>query len=310
MDLSARNRERYRHRLAPVVDYVRENLDEALTVEELARVVHFSPYHFHRLYSAVMGETVGELVRRVRLERAVQIMRTVPRRPLSRVAAQAGFSSASDFSRSFRRRYGLAPSRWDRRSPLAAYPGESTDCEPDPLLGVMAPLADEDPRAPVEVQLQTIPAATLAYVRVDRPMVPGNLTRGCRTLSAWLRADSVHHGGLLGLSWDQLGVTPPDQVRYDLACPIPADVEPPQPVLVRRMQELTVATARARGSLARVAHVWDHLYMQWLPGSRFEPFNFPAFERYRDWPGSMDGDQWDLDCCIPVTAARPGRRSR
>ena len=302
MTSSASNRERYRHRFAPVLDHVRANLHTELKVEDLARVAHLSPYHFHRLYSAVMGETVGELVRRVRLERAVQLMKTVPGRSLGQLALQVGFSSASDFSRSFRRRYGIAPSAWDRRVPLADYPPPAEDAECDPLLTAAVALPGEDPARPVTVRVETIPASTLAYVRVERPTQPGNLTRGCAALADWLRSEDVSHGGLLGLSWDQLGVTPPDQIRYDLACPVPPDTEVRRPVLIRAMPQLRVVTARARGSLARVAHVWDHLYADWLPASRHEPYNFPAFERYIDWPGSLDGDRWDLECCIPLGA--------
>lgn len=112
------SRQRYRDRLAPLTDYVREYPRSDLSVDALAKVVHFSPYHFHRVFTAVMGETVGTFVRRARLERATQLMRASPRRSLSATAIEAGFGSLSDFSRTFRRHYGMAPSKWDRRAPL------------------------------------------------------------------------------------------------------------------------------------------------------------------------------------------------
>jgi AraC family transcriptional regulator len=121
--------QRYRDRLAPLTDYARENPRSDLGVDALAKIVHFSPYHFHRVFTAVMGETAGTFVRRVRLERATQLMRAAPRRSLSAVATEAGFGSLSDFSRTFRRHYGMAPIKWDRRAPLNATdrtPGIST----------------------------------------------------------------------------------------------------------------------------------------------------------------------------------------
>jgi AraC family transcriptional regulator len=57
----------YPQRLQRVVDYVALHLDQNLDLDTLARVAHFSPYHFHRLYRGVLGETVNDTVRRLRL---------------------------------------------------------------------------------------------------------------------------------------------------------------------------------------------------------------------------------------------------
>ena len=60
----------YRNRILRVQLFIEEHLDEELALEQLARLAHFSPYHFHRVFRAMVGETVGEHVRRLRLERA------------------------------------------------------------------------------------------------------------------------------------------------------------------------------------------------------------------------------------------------
>ena len=60
----------YTERIQRVVDYVAGHLDEELDLETLARVGCLSPYHFHRIYRGLLGETVNETVRRLRLRRA------------------------------------------------------------------------------------------------------------------------------------------------------------------------------------------------------------------------------------------------
>ena len=55
----------YAKRVQRVVDYVAEHLDETLDLDALARVAHFSPYHFHRVYRGLLGETVNDTVRRL-----------------------------------------------------------------------------------------------------------------------------------------------------------------------------------------------------------------------------------------------------
>jgi len=57
-------------RIQRVVGYLADHLDEELDLEAVARVAHFSPYHFHRIFRAAIGETVNDTVRRLRLRRA------------------------------------------------------------------------------------------------------------------------------------------------------------------------------------------------------------------------------------------------
>ncbi|MBD3163406.1 MAG: helix-turn-helix domain-containing protein [Candidatus Latescibacteria bacterium] len=62
----------YRERILKVLVFVQEHLDEDLSIEGLARRAHFSSYHFHRIFTGMVGESVMEYVRRLRLQRAAQ----------------------------------------------------------------------------------------------------------------------------------------------------------------------------------------------------------------------------------------------
>ena len=52
------------------VQLAEAHLDEELTLEKLAAVAAFSPFHFHRVFAAITGETLSDFIRRIRLERA------------------------------------------------------------------------------------------------------------------------------------------------------------------------------------------------------------------------------------------------
>ncbi|HEX4589292.1 MAG TPA: AraC family transcriptional regulator, partial [Gemmataceae bacterium] len=60
----------YKQRILRVLVHIQQHLDEVLELEDLAGVAHFSPYHFHRVFRGMVGESVMEHVRRLRLERA------------------------------------------------------------------------------------------------------------------------------------------------------------------------------------------------------------------------------------------------
>ena len=58
------SRAEYRSRMHRVLAHIDAHLDEPLDLSSLAGVAHFSPFHFHRLFAAWTGETLGDYLRR------------------------------------------------------------------------------------------------------------------------------------------------------------------------------------------------------------------------------------------------------
>src|SRR5229473_5551844 len=91
----------YHRRINRVIDHIKDRLTETLSVERLARLVHFSPFHFHRIFRSLVGEPIHAFVLRLRLEKAVFQMLHGPDATLTTIALHSGFGSSSDFSRTF-----------------------------------------------------------------------------------------------------------------------------------------------------------------------------------------------------------------
>jgi len=121
-----------------VLEYIDLHLDRPLELSELAGVAHFSPFHFHRLFSAWMGETLGDYLRRRRLELAAMRLAAQPRLPVLNVALSVGFGSSEAFTRAFKARFGSAPTNW--RQPLRRVCRGARD-----LHGGRCELDDHDP---------------------------------------------------------------------------------------------------------------------------------------------------------------------
>jgi AraC-like DNA-binding protein len=101
----------YRQRILRVQLFIQEHLDEELSLERLARVAHFSPYHFHRIFRALVGEGVNEHVRRLRLESAAVDLKNTGRTVLE-IALDAGYGTHEAFTRAFRQMFGVSPSQY------------------------------------------------------------------------------------------------------------------------------------------------------------------------------------------------------
>ena len=118
----------YVDRINRAIDHVTQNLASPLPLEDVARAACFSPYHFHRIFRALMGETLGAFIKRVRLERSVYLLSHVAGATLTEIAFACGFSSSSDFSRAFRAHYGVPPRQFDvERIPPCA-PARDAGC--------------------------------------------------------------------------------------------------------------------------------------------------------------------------------------
>ena len=94
----------YRERMYVVLMHIQRHLDRALSLNDLAGLAHFSPFHFHRIFKGMVGESVKQYVKRLRLERgAVQLKLTG--RPVLQIAHEAGYETHEAFTRAFKMRF-------------------------------------------------------------------------------------------------------------------------------------------------------------------------------------------------------------
>jgi AraC family transcriptional regulator len=98
-----------RRKLRTVIEYIMENLGGSLTLEQMAAVVHLSPYHFARQFKAATGLPPYQYVITRRVERAQHLLRADGKLGLAEVALRAGFSDQSHFSFHFKRIVGVTP---------------------------------------------------------------------------------------------------------------------------------------------------------------------------------------------------------
>lgn len=283
----------WQQRINAVKDHVRANLTSDLKLASVAEVAHASPYHFHRIFKAVCGETVAEFTRRARLERAAYLMKAAPKRPLSSIALDVGFPALAEFSRAFKRQYGLAPSTWDRTSELNILPD---------FIKAIPP-----PSHAFDAQIVHHPASRLAYIRIHTWFEVDKLKVGFAHLTEWLSARGIdwRQLPLVGMSWDNYQTTPLENIRYDLAFPVPEPIEADGEIGIYTLPAFRAVEVHCQGHLSFVAQAWDFLYDDWFVASRYEPANLPAMKRFRRHPDELDWASWDLNCSIALMPASP-----
>ena len=96
------------------LEYIDGHLDEPMSFESLAERFHFSPYYFHRMFTAIVGKAIAAYIRDRKLLRACARLASSGDSIL-RIGLDCGYGSAQSFARAFHAAYGMPPSEYRRQ---------------------------------------------------------------------------------------------------------------------------------------------------------------------------------------------------
>jgi AraC family transcriptional regulator len=303
-----------------VVDYIDAHLDGPLDLHTLAAVAHFSPWHFHRLFHAMMGETLSERVRRRRLEAAARLLLATPPGPVQAIALDTGFCSAEVFTRTFKAHFGVTPSAWRQgahqswtserrlqlrkihqglRKPDHAGERPSTEDDPHRLTGSRS----KGQAASMKVEIKKLPTLRVAYMRHVGPYGDPRIGRLWERFMRWANHNNLPDGKRLfiGVSHDSPDIAMPDKCRYDTCAEVDPTFTPRRDVGVQDIRGGLYGCARFDGSSADIYDAWLRLYGEWLPASGYQPDDRLCIEVYgNDVVVDAATGRFTCALCLPV----------
>ena len=109
MQVNEKSRNEYHKRISSAMDYIQLNIQSDLNLESIAKAAHLSPFHFHKLFKLIVGETVADYSRRIKLEKAAGLFFYQKKLPITDVAMELGFSSSQNLAKSFKQHFNLTP---------------------------------------------------------------------------------------------------------------------------------------------------------------------------------------------------------
>jgi AraC family transcriptional regulator len=287
----------YKERILRVLVYIQQHLDETIDLDSLARIAHFSPFHFHRLFRGMVGESVMEHVRRLRMERAAHRLKFGDQ-PITRIAFEAGYETHEAFSRAFRAMFDQSPSFF--REAHQAMPFRNVPSN----IHFAAEGKVEDFRAApdpeIRVLIESLASMRVAFTRHVGP--------SCQVGTAWEKLMSwAGRAGLLsgrpkilGIVHDDPDITPPQKIRYDACLVINRTVEAQGDIGLQEIPGGDYALTTHRGPYDTLSTTYARLLGQWLPSSGREPCSTPGFEVYQNSPAHTAPGDLMTDIYIPL----------
>jgi AraC family transcriptional regulator len=265
----------YERRLRRVTEHIWTHLDEPLDLAALADIACFSPYHFHRTYRAMLGETVAETVARLRLQRAAHQLQRTPM-AIADISRAAGYASPAAFTRAFRLAYGRTP---------AAFRVSRRHVDPD------------TPGSAVEVQDRA--PLRIACVRHHGP--PNEIGRAFDRLLTWAGPRGFTSPPTLGVAvyLSDMTVTPPADQLALAGITVGPEVQADDTVEIHEVPGGRHAVIVHRGPFAKLGQSYDALFA-WLPASGEEAANRPIIEINCNNPHGTRPPDLITEICLPL----------
>jgi len=259
--------QRFESRMRRVIDHVHAHLDEPLDLLRLAEIAHLSPYHWHRVYQSLHGETMAATVKRLRLHRAAGWLANSAD-PIESIARRSGYPNLQSFTRTFGGVYGLPPARYRASGQHTEYAG------PQRLVA----------NAAHPVRIEHVPALdVIALDHTGSYMQIGQAFDGLfgRVAALGLVRPGVR---MLGRFFDDPTAVPETDLRAQACVAGCADGELPTPLVRTTLPASECAVLVHTGPYATMGAAYRWLFGEWLIDSGREPADAPVVEAYLNSP--------------------------
>lgn len=320
LNVRQRSRMEYIHRINRVVDYIEAHLDEEHSLEKLAGVACFSPFHFHRIFRVLTGETINNYVKRIRLQNAGRMLLGDYNRPVTDIAASCGFGSTAVFCRAFRDHFGRSTGEFrkyhieseqygpavEKRAQQDRKNDQPTRKDDQSMLAASLYISDEllnqknDVQMEKNIEVREMPAMDLVYCRHTGPF--DQIAGAYEKLFKWAgprgllrfpetRTVTVYH--------DDPKVVDPDKVRQSACITVNGDVRTEGEFGNMHIPGGKFVVGSFKVTPDQFSEAWDAV-CRWLADSGYQPADGYPYEFYPEEHEEGPPPVFTVDICVPV----------
>lgn len=308
-------RKEYINRLNKVIDYIEENIESDLNLNRLADIASFSPFHFHRIFTAFIGETPLAFINRLRIEKAARLLIYEPEMTVGEVSVRCGFNSDSVFCRNFKSHFGVSSQEFvnktleeDQRrinqlkSKIGQSDSKNNKLDPGLTSYIRNDYNTKKWRSIMKKQIEVkdLPSLNLVYTRHTGAF--DQIGKAYEKLFKWAGPRGLLNNGdfhTVTVYHDDPKVTDIEKVRQSACLTVSEGVK----------AEGEFGTMKLPGGKHMVGHfeidvtefekAWDSMCLE-MADSGYQPDEGFPYEYYYKDPEDHPEHKFVLDICIPV----------
>lgn len=257
--------EEYIKRILKVLVYIEEHIDDEMTMSELAKLSCYSPFHFHRIFQSIVGETVYQYTKRLRLETAAGRLRNTEK-PVTEIALDASYDTPSAFTKAFKLYMGTSPRNYRM------------------LHAVVDIAANKIKEAPMIYPdtIETIAPVPLLFIRRigSYSKTPWEAWKAMSQFIEDSHIDKMHIRRF-GISHDDPQITDENKIRYDACILELPGIKEKAEVGRETLKGGKYAVFTHKGPYEHLEETWNRIVLKWLPVSHETvDVTRPQFDEY------------------------------
>ncbi|MFT4645919.1 MAG: AraC family transcriptional regulator [Planctomycetota bacterium] len=293
-------------RINKAILFIETNLSEKLVLGEIAKQAYFSSFHFHRLFSLVVGETVNNFIVRKRIEKAASILLNNKDVSITEEAEKLGFSSLSSFSRTFKKFYRISPVEFKDSSPNKF----SKICKTESKNGQVEISFEQYIcsinnsinwfKMNAKVTVRNVEELQMAYISHIGEME--KIGEVFKRLIQWATPKGLMNQEnlrLLTIYHDSPKITSPDNIRSSIAIVLSSETSVEGEVSLKTMNPGKCIVSRFEISPNDFQQAWESSFV-WMAENGYKKGDKDPFEIYYNNAQEHPENKFIVDLCIPV----------
>lgn len=275
----------YLKKLNIVFDYIDNNLDKKLSIKELAEISNLSQFHFHRILTGILGETVGNYITRKRVETAAHLIRYT-NLEIKEIAYSIGYETPSTLTKIFRQYYNISPTEYRKNKKFFIIRHEINN----PKIQLNLPNIIE------------IPEKQVIYVRITGKYGNDNYIKVWNELWKLAKENELltKETERIGISYDDPKITENDKCKYDACLTIKKAFKPQGKFGIKKIQGGKFAVFTYQGNYKNLGAVYDTIFGEWLINNQYELRNVPVIEKKANDISQTDTNKLITEIYLPI----------
>lgn len=310
MNLSSiqqQSRKEYYLRINRVVDYIDAHIDEEHNLENLSQVAHFSPFHFHRIFRVLTGETINNYVKRIRLQKAGSMLLGDQERSVNEVATLCGFNSTAVFCRAFKSHFGKSTGEFRNHYLEQERKNDQSDrnngqSSPDSTMYFSDEFINLNRNTNMEknITVKKMPAMDLIYCRHVGPF--DQIGGAYEKLFKWAGPRGLlrfPETKTLTVYHDDPKVVDIEKLRQSACITVDEDAKPEGEFDKMHLPGGSYAVGSFKVKPHQFGEAWDAV-CRWLADSGYQPSDGYPYEYYPEEHTDENPPTFTVDICVPV----------
>jgi len=298
--------EEYKKRIVKTIQYIDNHIDADLSLEKVSEVSAYSPFHFHRIFKLVTGETLQNYIIRKKIEKSALHLALHKNMEIKTIYWDLGFSNHSVFCKTFKKYYGLTPTEFRKSAPEKFHKILQTQSKNGQVDTVFSQYICNIEnllnwsKMNLKIEVKELPEMNLAAVM---SLGIAHVEPAYNVLIDWAKKKSLfprENLKMISVYHDSFKVTPADKVRIHACMLLDEKLQQQEgEVFAEKIDAGKFIVGNGEVTLDDIEKCWAYLFI-WMNENNYSIRRVFPFEVYHSNFKEHPEGKMIVDFCIPI----------